>query len=195
MARQFAVSFDYRCPFARNGHESVVQGLREGRDWDVRFLPFSLDQVHVEEGEPPVWERQPGEWGTGTLALLYGIAVRDAFPDAFLDAHVALFAQRHDHGLKLGHEDVLQEAIEKAGLDVAAVKDEVWSGRPLATLAKEHTELVDTYAVFGVPTFITDDDAVFVRYMERGRADDLLRTLDLLEWNRLNEFKRTRVPR
>ena len=55
--------------------------------------------------------------------------------------------------------------------------------------------LVDKYAVFGVPTFITDDDAVFVRYMERGRADDLLRTLDLLDWNRLNEFKRTRVPR
>jgi hypothetical protein len=31
--------------------------------------------------------------------------------------------------------------------------------------------------------------------MERGRADDLLRTLDLLEWSRLNEFKRTRLPR
>ena len=27
----FAVSFDYRCPFARNGHESVVAGLRAGR--------------------------------------------------------------------------------------------------------------------------------------------------------------------
>ena len=49
--------------------------------------------------------------------------------------------------------------------------------------------------MFGVPTFVTDDDAVFVRYMERGRADDLVRTLDLLEWNRLNEFKRTRLPR
>jgi hypothetical protein len=36
---------------------------------------------------------------------------------------------------------------------------------------------------------------VFVRYMERGRTDDLLRTLDLLEWDRLNEFKRTRLPR
>jgi len=31
--------------------------------------------------------------------------------------------------------------------------------------------------------------------MERGRADDLLRTLDLLAWSRLNEFKRTRLPR
>ena len=76
MTRRFAVSFDYRCPFARNAHESVVAGLRAGRDWDVTFVPFSLDQVHVEEGEPPVWERDPAEWGTGTRALLWGIAVR-----------------------------------------------------------------------------------------------------------------------
>ena len=51
--------FDYRCPFARNGHESVVAGLRDGRDWDVTFVPFSLDQVHVEEGEPPCGSATP----------------------------------------------------------------------------------------------------------------------------------------
>jgi predicted DsbA family dithiol-disulfide isomerase len=195
MTRSFGLTFDYRCPFARNGHEAAVNAIREGADIDVRFVPFSLDQAHVPEGEPPVWERDPSEWGTGTLALLYGISIRDAFPDDFLDAHVALFAQRHDRGLKLGHEDVLQEAIDQVGLDVAAVKDEVWSGRPLAALAAEHTHLVDTHAVFGVPTFVTDDDAVFIRFMERGRTDDLDRALDLLDWTRLNEFKRTRVPR
>jgi hypothetical protein len=31
--------------------------------------------------------------------------------------------------------------------------------------------------------------------MERGRVDDLERVLDLLPWSRLNEFKRTRIPR
>jgi hypothetical protein len=195
MTRSFGLTFDYRCPFARNGHEAAVNALREGADLDIAFVPFSLDQAHVEEGEPAVWERDPGEWGTGTLALLYGIAIRDAYPDYFLDAHLALFAQRHDHGLKLGHEDVLQEAIDRVGLDGAAVKDEVWSGRPLAALAAEHTHMVDKYAVFGVPTFVTDDDAVFIRFMERGRADDLDRALGLLDWSRLNEFKRTRVPR
>src|SRR2546423_5362989 len=69
VARQFAVSFDYRCPFARNAHESVVAGLEAGRDWDVTFVPFSLDQIHVEEGEPAVWERDPSAWGTGVNAL------------------------------------------------------------------------------------------------------------------------------
>lgn len=195
MTHRFGVTFDYRCPFARNGHEAVVNAIRDGADYDVRFIPFSLDQVHVDDGEPPVWARDPQHWGTGVLALLYGIAVRDQFPDSFLDAHLALFAQRHDHGHKLGHEDVLQAAVEKVGLDVERVAAEVWSGRPLATLAAEHTEMADRYAVFGVPTFVTDDDAAFIRFMERGRTDDLHRAVELLEWTRCNEFKRTRIPR
>ncbi len=195
MPRAIAVTFDYRCPFARNGHEAVVNALREGADLDVRFLPFSLDQAHVEEGEPPVWERDPNEWGTGVLALLYGIAVRDAFPDHFLDFHIETFAARHDHGEKLGHEDVLRAVAEKVGLDPDAVAAEAHSGRPLKTLATEHLEAVERWAVFGVPTFIEGDEAVFIRFMERGRVDDLERTLDLLSWDRLNEFKRTRIPR
>jgi predicted DsbA family dithiol-disulfide isomerase len=195
VAQEIAVTFDYRCPFARNGHEAVVNAVREGADLDVRYLAFSLDQVHVEEGEPAVWDREPDVWGTGVTALLYGIAVRDAFPEKFLDAHLELFAQRHDHGKKLGHEDVLEEAIARVGLDVDAVKAEVWSGRPLKTLAEEHTEAVDRWAVFGVPTFCSGEEAVFIRFMERGRVDDVLRALDLLEWTRFNEFKRTRIPR
>jgi hypothetical protein len=193
--REIAATWDYRCPFARNGHEAIVNAVREGSDVDFRFLAFSLDQAHVEEGETPVWDRDPADWGTGTLALLYGIAIRDNFPDKFLDAHVELFAQRHDHGLKLGHEDVLEAAVERVGLDVEAVKAEAWSGRPLKTLIAEHTEAVDRHDVFGVPTYIENDEAVFIRFMERGRADDLNRALDLLDWTRLNEFKRTKIAR
>ena len=195
MPRQIAVTFDYRCPFARNGHEAVVNALRGGADLDVRFVPFSLDQAHVPEGEAPMWERPIGEWGTGTTALLYGIAVRDTFPDQFLNAHLALFAARHDHGKQLGHEDVVREAIASVGLDVDAVAEVALSGGPLKTLAAEHEEMVREHAVFGVPTFVEGDEAVFIRFMERGRVDDLERSLDLLGWSRLNEFKRTKLPR
>ena len=194
MAKQYAVTFDYLCPFARNGHEAVVAALREGVDHDVRFVPFSLNQAHVPEGEPPVWEREPGSWGSGVTALLYGIAVRDAFPEHFLDFHIAAFALRHDQDRQLD-EDALGEAATGAGLDLSALKEEVWSGRPLKTLATEHTEAVERWSVFGVPTFIAGEEAVFIRFMERGRVDDLVRAVDLLDWSRLNEFKRTRIPR
>ena len=151
MTRSIAVTFDYRCPFAYNGNAATVAAVKGGADLDVRYLPFSLDQAHVGEGEPPVWEREPGSWGTGVLALLYGIAVRDAFPDQFDDAHLALFAARHDKGLKLGHEDVLRDAVTSAGLDADAVAEEVASGRPLAALGKEHTEAVDALGGLGRP--------------------------------------------
>jgi len=195
VSRSFAVSFDYRCPFARNGHESVVQGLRDGRDWDVRFLPFSLDQVHVEEGEVPVWERDPEVWGTGVLALGWGIAVRDAFPDRFLDWHVAAFAARHEEGRKIAKADVLADVASSAGLDPAAVAAEVATGRPLKVLAEEHTEAVKRWGIFGVPTFVVGERAAFVRLMDRANPQDVDRVLDLLEWTDLNEFKHTSVPR
>jgi len=195
VTRAFAVSFDYRCPFARNGHESVVAGLRAGRDWDVTFVPFSLDQVHVEEGEPAVWERDPESWGTGVSALLWGIAVRDDFSDKFLDWHEAAFAARHEEGRKIAKVEVLREIAASVGLDVAAVAAEVASGRPLDRLAQEHTEVVKRHSMFGVPTFVANDRAVFVRLMDRKNPDDIDRTLDLLEWTDLNEFKHTSVPR
>jgi 2-hydroxychromene-2-carboxylate isomerase len=129
------------------------------------------------------------------LALEWGIAIRDQFPDHFLDAHVALFAARHDQGLKLKDEAVLRDAAAGVGLDPDAVAAEIAGGRPLKTLAAEHTEAVERWGVFGVPTFCEGEDAVFIRFMERGRTDDLARAIDLVEWSRLNEFKRTRVPR
>jgi 2-hydroxychromene-2-carboxylate isomerase len=195
VSRSIAVTFDYRCPFAYNGNAAVIAALRAGSDVDFSFTPFSLDQIHVEEGQPPMWERDPSEWGSGVLSLLYGIAARDAFADHFFDAHLALFAARHDHGLKLDDEAVLRDAVASAGLDPDAVAEEAHSGRPLKTLAAEHTEAVERWSVFGVPTYIEGEEAVFIRFMERGRVDDLEQTLELLQFTRLNEFKRTRIPR
>ena len=197
MARQFAVTWDYRCPFARNAHEALVNGIRAGRDWEVRFWPFSLDQIHVEEGETPVWERsldEPHGMG-GVRALLWGIAVRDTFPEQFLDFHIAAFRARHDEGKKIAEEGVLRGVAESVGLDPDAVAEEVASGRPLKALEAEHTEAVDGYAVFGVPTIVEGDEAVFVRIMERGNVGDFAQALDLLGSTRLNEFKRTKIPR
>jgi 2-hydroxychromene-2-carboxylate isomerase len=195
VTRSISVTFDYRCPFAYNGNLATIKHLRSGGDLDVRFVPFSLDQVHVPEGEAPVWEREPADWGSGVLSLLYGIAVRDAFPDQFFDAHLALFAARHEHSLQLKDEDVLRDAVASAGLDPDAVAEEAWSGRPLKTLGTEHTAQVERYGTFGVPTFSEGDEAAFVRFMDRGNVDDLVRTLDLLQWSALNEFKRPRIPR
>src|SRR3974390_3934492 len=81
----FAVTWDYRCPFARNAHEHVAVGLRAWAPWDVTFAPFSLSQVHVPEGGTPVWE-DPDK-ARDLLAMLAGIVARDQYPDQFLSVH------------------------------------------------------------------------------------------------------------
>jgi len=196
MTRTFAVTFDYLCPFARNAFESIAAGLEAGRDWEVRYVPFSLSQAHVPEGEPPAWDRSPGDkYTSGVLALQWGIAVRDQFPDRFGGFHLRAFAARHDDARDIRDEAVLKDVAASAGLEPDAVAEVVATGEPRRTLADEHAVAVDRWRVFGVPTFIDGDNAVFIRLMERGRVDDLDQVLDLLGATRLNEFKRTVVPR
>ena len=196
MTRTFAVTFDYLCPFARNAFEAIAAGLEEGREWEVRSIPFSLSQAHVPEGETAAWDREPGEkYTSGVLALQWGIAVRDRFSEAFMRFHLGAFAARHDEGLNIKDETVLKKIAVSAGLDPEAVAAIVASGEPCRTLSAEHTEAVDRWRVFGVPTFIENDQAVFVRLMERGRVDDLEQVLGMISSTSLNEFKRTNIPR
>ena len=189
---KYEITFDYLCPFARNAGEAVVNGLRQGEDWDVTFRPFSLSQAHVGAGEPDVFENSTA---SGIRALHWGIAVRDSSPEHFLDAHVALFGARHDDGLDLSDEGVIRSALEPTGVDVEAIGEVVASGGPANTLAAEHTDAVERLRVFGVPTFIQDDVATFIRFMRRGDVRDLKRALTLLDWHDLNEFKRTVATR
>ena len=132
----FAVSWDYRCPFARNAHEHVIEGLRSGADWDVTFVPFSLNQVHVAEGDPDVWD-DPSK-ATALLAMQVGIVVRDRFPDEFLDVHVALFRARHEEGRDIREASILREILTEQGVDADKVFAEIDDEWPLEQFRKEH---------------------------------------------------------
>jgi hypothetical protein len=198
--RAFAVTWDYRCPFARNVHEHVIDGLRAGADWDVTFVPFSLGQVHVGEGEPDIW----GRWrdDSGLLALQAGTVVRDQHPDRFLDVHEALFALRHDHGGHLRDEAAVRGVLTEQGVDADAVLAEIAGGEPISTVQQAHEAAAKEHQVWGVPTFVVGPAATFVRLMDRPRGDgahatrSIEQVLDLVEgFPTLNEFKHTSIPR
>ena len=193
-ARPFAVTFDYRCPFARIAHEHVLEGLAAGADWDVTFLPFSLSAA-----KDPTWNR---EHDSGLLALEVAIAVRETQPERFPAAHQALFSHRHDRGGNLRSIDDLAAVLEEVDVDVTAVLAEVNGGVPLKLVREEHEAVENEHGVWGVPTFIAGGQAVFVRLMERPEnaqvrgAVAVDRIIDMLTgWPELNEFKHPQLPR
>jgi len=196
----FSVTFDYRCPFARNIHEHLVVGLAGGAPWEVEFTPFSLTQAHVEEGAPPVWD-DPDK-ASHLLAIEAGLVVRDIDPAHFGAVHVALFAARHDEGRDLREGAVVRDVLTTAGVDADKVLAEVATGAPREAFRRAHEDAVRAHQVFGVPTFVAGDRAVFVRVMNRpqGDAAEARRTIDgvlrLLDDNpELNEYKFTSIAR
>lgn len=199
MTLRFGLTWDYRCPFARIVHAHVVAGLLDGADWDVRFVPFSLGQVHVEDGEPPIWDRPEDD--TGLLALQAAVVVRDSMPDRFPVVHRALFEARHAEGAQLRDENVLRSLLEANDVDPDPVFDEVATGRPLASIRDEHTAAARDLDVWGVPTFMTDGQAAFVRLMDMpADAADARRSVERIVtmldgWPSLNEFKHTSLDR
>lgn len=196
----FSVTYDYRCPFARNIHEHLVVGLQAGSGWDVEFAPFSLSQVHVAEGDTAVWDDPDKE--SGLLATEASIVVRDRFPEHFGAMHAAMFAARHDQGRDLREREVVGAVLTESGLDASAVLDHVDDGWPRDVFRKSHEAAVNNHRIFGVPTFVVGDDAVFVRVMTRpeGNAELARSTIEhvlaLMTGHRdLNEFKHTSISR
>lgn len=199
MTLTFSVNWDYRCPFARIVNEHVVAGLKGGADWNVKFLPFSLTQVHCAEDELPSWQ-DPAK--TRELrAVQVGIVVQHMFPREFYAFHVGLFSMRHDHGNDLRRDEVLSEAMSKVGIDPAAVFAELEKGWPLEEFRSLHEESVKKFSTFGVPTIFVDDKAAFVRLLERA-SDDHTKSQAIIErvvdqiknHSEINELKHTTIP-
>jgi protein-disulfide isomerase-like protein with CxxC motif len=138
------------------------------------------------------------------LIVQVGVVVRDEFPDRFPSVHRALFAARHDEGLHLEDRTVVEKALTANGVPAAAVLERIDSGAALAKVRDEHEAYVASHTVWGVPTFIAGDEAVFVRLMDRSPQGSepaasitaIERVVDLLTgWPELNEFKHTVVRR
>ena len=199
MTRSFGLTWDYRCPYGRIAHDHVVTGLLGGADWNVTFLPFSLGQPHVEPGQPPIWETP--HLDSGIFALQVGIAARDTDPRAFLRFHHATYEYRHTRAGNLNDRAALAGMLTDAGFDADEIFALVETGRPLATIGEEHSRYVQSHDVWGVPTFVVGDKAVFVRLLDLAAGNTALaidtveRILDNIDWAILNEFKHTSVPR
>jgi hypothetical protein len=197
--QSFDLSFDYRCPFAKNIHLHVVEALRAGADYQVNFVPWSLSQGSRSEGALDVWNDP--DYDQDLIALAAAVSVRDHQNEYFLDAHEALFRARHDRSVRLTTLEEISNVLAPLGIDMSKVGADIASRRPHDVIAASHKEF-DRFEAFGVPTFVINDDATFVRYMSEPTDDpaksvQLIDSLLYLMTNQvdLNEFKHTQLPR
>ena len=96
---------------------------------------------------------------------------------------------------------MLRGLLTEHGVDADAVFAEVATGKPLLTVRDEHTASVADLDVWGVPTFMAEGRAAFVRLMDLPvDAADARRQVEqvvamLTGWTGLNEFKHTSLDR
>jgi hypothetical protein len=92
--------------------------------------------------------------------------------------------------------------LDGVGVPGDKVIAEVQSGAPIEEIRRAHEQSVDEWAAFGVPTFVVDGRAVFVRIMSRPKGDaqrarrnidGVLQLFDSLP--DLNEYKFTKLER
>jgi hypothetical protein len=193
----FGLSYDYRCPFAKNIHLHVVKAIAAGADFEVEFIPWTMSQGYRGRDAPDVWVDP--EHDADLLSLAVSISVRDEQPEHFLSTHEALFRARHERAIRLVTRQEIDGVLAPLGVDVDKVRADIASRRPHRVIGESFREM-ERYEAFGVPTFVVGADATFVRYMNPPTDDaqasikiiDSLVTL-MAEQPELNEFKHTRV--
>ena len=115
---------------------------------------------------------------------------------------MALFSARHDRSLDLRDDAVVAGVLDQAGVPGDKVLAELAAGGAIEEIKRSHLMAVNEWSVFGVPTFVMDGRAVFVRLMSRPEGDAALarRTIEgvlrlMDEQPDLNEFKYTTLER
>jgi len=137
-----------------------------GERLEVTWRSFSLDQVNSGYGtDRKVWEQPDVEERGSLLALWAGEAARRQGGEAFDRFHLALLTARHGgRRVPLNDLGVLLDFAGNVGLDEAQFRRDMDDRSLLLSVARDHTEAVERYGVFGTPTFVFENgNAVYLK--------------------------------
>ena len=128
-----------------------------GEEIEVDWQPFSLAQVNSDKGEEFKYWEQPGALDGSDPTLLAhqaGLAAKRQGKEAFESFFMVLLRARHEDRADLNDMGVIEEAVVKAGLDMARFREDLVDPELLKIIGESHTKAVEEYGAFGVPTFI-----------------------------------------
>lgn len=141
---------------------------------EVEWRNFVLEQVNSKEGpEWKAWE-QPEGATRSILSLRGGEAARRQGKDAFERYHLAMLEARHEDRARFHERPVVLEVAERAGLDVAQFERDLDDPATAEAIARDHTEAVEQYGIFGTPTFLFENGhTAYVKMLLPPRGDEM----------------------
>ncbi len=166
----------------------------------MAWKPFSLEQVNSKEGPGwKLWEQPEGHPSRGLLALRAGEAARRQGEAAFERFHEALLTARHRDHRDIASPGVVTEVAGEATLDVERFRRDLVDRAILQDIGRSHTEAVDKYRAFGVPTFVfPSGNAMYLKLYPppQNEAVDAFESLTKLmgAWKWVGEVKRPQPP-
>ncbi|MCI0788686.1 MAG: DsbA family protein [Chloroflexi bacterium] len=174
-----------------------------GETIKVDWKPFSLAQVNSDnnDGNVKLWELPEVIDGTDKtfLAHMSGLAAKRQGDEAFQSFFMALLRARHEDKKDLLDPAVMEEAAVAAGLDMARFREDAADPELLKDIGESHTNAVEEYGAFGVPTFVFGDGkATFLKMFipPDEQAVEIYETLTkvMSEFEHVGEIKRPQPP-
>ena len=124
---------------------------------EIDWQPFSLEQVNSDKGEEfKFWEQPGAQDGSDNTLLAHraGLAAKRQGKEAFESFFIALLKLRHEERRSLTEMEVMEEAVANSGIDMARFREDLADPDLLREIGESHTEAVEEYGAFGVPTYV-----------------------------------------
>lgn len=169
------VYLDFTCPYSFEAAQWVkdISELMGSDVMSVRWRFFSLAQAKAEKENPgsKVWDQSQGGANTeGLLAFAAGgAAYNQGGDDALLKFYMALGRLYHIENMSTTDPGPIAQAWKDAGLYGEAPDGS--SPLNLQKLEQDHTEAVEKYKAFGVPTLVFEEHRAFWFRLKEHPAD------------------------
>lgn len=171
-----SIWYDYACPFVYAASVLMRRVKQElGDQIDITWRYFSLEQANQTHGPDwKLWEQPESYPSRGRLAWKGAIAARAQGDEAFDRFHFGLLSARHAEGQDLSDRATIFAVAGDAGLDMERFERD-FEAATLEPVGADHEEGVQTYGVFGTPTFVfANGQAAFLRLRPLPPEDELL---------------------
>ena len=179
-----------------------LESVKEETDTelDINWRGFLLEQINNKQDPGwKVWD-QPDDYEFRSLwALRAGEAAKKQGNEAFQKFHIALLRARHEDRVNIGDKDTLMEVGGSVGLDLERLRTDMEDSSVKDKIVADHLEAVETFGVFGTPTFVFPNGASAFVKMLKPPPGKAARTLELLsemmsEQIYIGEIKRPQPP-